>query len=88
VLLSASPIGLEVRVMDRGFGIPDDEAERIFERFYRSERTSGLAGGAGMGLAVCKRLIEAMSGVIWARSREGGGLEVGFSLPLYEEQEV
>lgn len=88
VLLSASGLGLEVRVLDRGFGIPDDEAERIFERFYRSERTSGLAGGAGMGLAVCKRLIEAMSGEIWARSREGGGLEVGFSLPLYEEQEV
>ena len=88
VELRGAPQGLEVRVLDRGFGISDEEAERIFERFYRSERTSSLAGGAGMGLAVCKRLIEAMSGSIWARSREGGGLEVGFSLPLYEEQEA
>lgn len=74
-----------LRVRDRGFGIGAEEAERIFERFYRSNRTAKLAGGAGMGLAVCKRLVEAMSGQIWARPREGGGLEVGFSLPLYEE---
>jgi PAS domain S-box-containing protein len=88
VHLRAAAGRVDVLVMDRGFGVPEDEAERIFERFYRSERTSGLAGGAGMGLAVCKRLIEAMSGEIWARSREGGGLEVGFSLPLYEEHEA
>ncbi len=79
--------GVVVRVLDRGFGIGEDEAERIFERFYRSERTAKLAGGAGMGLAVCKRLIEAMNGRIWARSRSAGGLEVGFSLPPYEEME-
>jgi PAS domain S-box-containing protein len=76
-----------IRVLDHGFGIGQEETERIFERFYRSDRTAKLAGGAGMGLAVCKRLIEAMSGQIWARPREGGGLEVGFSLPLYEETE-
>jgi signal transduction histidine kinase len=76
-----------IRVLDHGFGIGQEEAERIFERFYRSDRTAKLAGGAGMGLAVCKRLIEAMSGQIWARPRQGGGLEVGFSLPFYEETE-
>ncbi|MEO9256660.1 MAG: ATP-binding protein, partial [Tepidiformaceae bacterium] len=74
-----------IRVLDHGFGIAQEESERIFERFYRSDRTATLAGGAGMGLAVCKRLIEAMSGQIWARPREGGGLEVAFSLPFYEE---
>jgi PAS domain S-box-containing protein len=77
-----------IRVMDRGFGIAPDETERIFERFYRSDRTAKLAGGAGMGLAVCKRLIEAMGGHIWATPREGGGLEAGFSLPFYEEDEL
>lgn len=76
-----------VRVLDRGFGIGAHEATRIFERFYRSDRTAKVASGAGMGLAVCKRLIEAMSGQIWARPREGGGLEVGFCLPVYEESE-
>jgi len=75
----------ELRVFDRGVGINPEEANLIFERFYRSERTSRLAGGSGVGLALCKRLIEAMSGQIWARPRDGGGLEVGFSLPLYEE---
>lgn len=86
--LRATPEGgVAVRVLDRGFGIGEDEVERIFERFYRSDRTAKLAGGAGMGLAVCKRLIEAMGGQIWARSRSAGGLEVGFSLPPYEEME-
>ena len=75
-----------VRVLDRGFGIAGDESSRIFERFYRSDRTSRLAGGAGLGLAVCKRLVEAMSGEIWALPREGVGLEVGFSLPTYQEE--
>ncbi|MEX0784821.1 MAG: PAS domain-containing protein [Dehalococcoidia bacterium] len=75
----------EFRVQDRGVGVDPEEVDLIFERFYRSERTSRLVGGSGVGLALCKRLIEAMSGQIWARPRDGGGLEVGFSLPLYEE---
>lgn len=75
----------EIKVLDRGVGIEPAETQLIFERFYRSERTARLVGGSGVGLALCKRLVEAMSGQIWARPREGGGLEVGFSLPLYEE---
>jgi signal transduction histidine kinase len=78
--------GAAIRVLDRGFGIADGEANRIFERFYRSDRTSRLAGGAGLGLAVCKRLVETMSGEIWAVPREEGGLEVGFSVPAYKEE--
>jgi signal transduction histidine kinase len=88
VVLRASAGGAEVAVLDRGFGVSTEEAERIFERFYRSDRTSRLAGGAGLGLAVCKRLVEAMGGEVWARPREGGGLEVGFSLPAYREEGV
>jgi PAS domain S-box-containing protein len=79
---------IAVRVLDRGPGIPAEETERIFERFYRAEHTSRLASGAGMGLAVCKRLVTAMAGEIWACPREGGGLEVGFRLPLYTEEEL
>ncbi len=88
VLLGPCGNGAAVRVLDRGFGIAADEGTRIFERFYRSERTSRLAGGAGLGLAVCKRLVETMSGEIWATPREGGGVEVAFSLPGYEEEEI
>ena len=86
MVLAGCDEGATIRVMDRGFGIGEGEASRIFERFYRSDRTSRLAGGAGLGLAVCKRLVEAMSGEIWAKPREGGGLEVGFSLPTYQEE--
>ena len=42
-----------------------------------------VAGGAGIGLFVCRRLVEAMSGRIWARPRDGGGSEFGFWLPRY-----
>ena len=88
VILGCCGDGASVRVLDRGFGIAGDETTRIFERFYRSERTSRLAGGAGLGLAVCKRLVETMSGEIWATPRDGGGVEVAFSLPGYEEEEI
>ncbi|HML97327.1 MAG TPA: ATP-binding protein [Tepidiformaceae bacterium] len=86
IVIRACPGGAEVAVLDRGFGVPPGEADRIFERFYRSDRTARLASGAGLGLAVCKRLVEAMSGQVWARPRDGGGLEVGFSLPPYNEE--
>jgi signal transduction histidine kinase len=84
VVLHAEPDGASVRVLDRGFGVAEGEATRIFERFYRSDRTAKLASGAGLGLAVCKRLVEAMEGEVWALPREGGGLEVGFRLPAYQ----
>lgn len=88
IVVRACPGGAEVAVLDRGFGVAPGEADRIFERFYRSDRTARLASGAGLGLAVCKRLVEAMSGQVWARPRGGGGLEVGFSLPSYHEEGV
>jgi signal transduction histidine kinase len=72
-----------ISVMDRGPGIPLEEVDLIFERFYRSHGTANQAGGAGIGLTVCKRLVEAQSGRIWAEPREGGGLIVSFSLPRY-----
>jgi K+-sensing histidine kinase KdpD len=71
-----------VRVSDRGTGVPDGELPLIFDRFYRSsDAVASQVSGKGLGLTVCKRLIEALSGEIWAVNREGGGLEVGFTLP-------
>jgi PAS domain S-box-containing protein len=75
-----------VRVLDRGPGIDPAEAERLFEVFYRSERTSRVAG-SGIGLFVAHRLVESIGGTIWARPREdGSGAEFGFRLqPMTED---
>jgi PAS domain S-box-containing protein len=72
---------VEVRVLDRGTGIGPEETELIFESFYRSPVNSRTAEGRGLGLTLCKRLVEIHRGDIWSRLRAGGGLEVGFRLP-------
>ena len=69
-----------VRVTDDGPGFPDEEAERVFDLFFRSQGTAAAAAGAGIGLFVCARLIRAMGGRIWATPIEGGGAEFGFTL--------
>lgn len=74
-------------VSDRGPGVAETDADRIFDRFFRGASTQKVASGAGMGLAVCKRLVEAMSGTIRAENREGGGLAVTFTVPLYGPEE-
>jgi signal transduction histidine kinase len=75
--------GAIVRVLDGGDGVSPDEAEALFRPFYRSSRTLGVSAGAGVGLYVCRRLVETMGGHMWARPREGGGSEFGFWLPAY-----
>lgn len=76
----------EMSVLDRGSGIAPEDIERIFEPFFRSKSTAAQAAGIGLGLSVCKRLVDAQRGELWARPRPGGGTEIGFSLPLYEEK--
>jgi signal transduction histidine kinase len=68
-------------IQDRGPGVAAGEAEIVFQPFYRSRRTSGNVGGAGIGLAVCKLLVQAQSGRIWTRPRRGGGSAFEFTLP-------
>jgi len=74
-----------VRVLDDGPGFPADETNRLFELFYRSPGTATAAGGAGIGLFVCARLIAAMGGRIWAAPRPEGGAEFGFALAELDE---
>ena len=74
-----------VRVLDRGPGVDPNEADRLFELFYRSKRTAGTAG-SGIGLFLAHRLIESMEGTIWARPRaDGPGAEFGFTLQPIDE---
>jgi two-component system phosphate regulon sensor histidine kinase PhoR len=73
-----------VSVLDSGPGIDGNEAEKLFDLFYRSPSAKGVPGGAGIGLFVCRHLVEAMGGRIWARARPEGGAEFGFALPVIE----
>ena len=79
-----------VSIADQGVGIPKGNVEKIFGRFYRVDkaRTRKL-GGTGLGLAIAKEMVEAHGGRIWARSIEGKGTTIFFSLPyvMYEEDE-
>ena len=70
-------------VRDEGLGIPLDQQERIFEKFYRldPDMTHGV-GGTGLGLYVCRELIEGMAGEIWVESEPGRGSTFCFELPL------
>jgi PAS domain S-box-containing protein len=79
---------IHVVVLDQGPGFPAEESNRLFELFYRSPHTATRASGAGIGLFVCKRLIQAMGGRVWARPRPEGGSEFGFALKVFNEEEL
>ncbi len=71
---SSSAVGMLFSVQDEGIGIPADKLDIIFEPFERADTSSSRKfGGAGVGLAIARRLVEAMGGRIWAVSRAGHG---------------
>jgi two-component system sensor histidine kinase KdpD len=70
---------VEVVVADRGPGLPAGEEERIFEKFVRG---AGTGRGVGLGLAICRAIVAAHGGRIWAENRTGGGAAFRFTLPL------
>jgi two-component system, OmpR family, phosphate regulon sensor histidine kinase PhoR len=75
------PLGMVVvSVRDTGAGIPPDALPRIFERFYKTDR-SRSGGGTGLGLSISRHLVEAHGGKIWAESEVGKGSTFYFSLP-------
>ncbi|WP_042147728.1 cell wall metabolism sensor histidine kinase WalK [Paucisalibacillus sp. EB02] len=72
-----------VSITDQGMGIAYDKLEKIFERFYRVDKARNRKlGGTGLGLAISKELVEAHHGKIWAKSSEGKGTTILFTLPL------
>jgi two-component system, OmpR family, sensor histidine kinase KdpD len=72
---------VEVEVTDTGPGFPVDDLDKIFDRFYRGTGAPEKRG-YGLGLAICRAVVEAHKGRIWAENRAGGGATVRFTLPL------
>jgi two-component system, OmpR family, phosphate regulon sensor histidine kinase PhoR len=75
---------VQVEVADEGIGIPAQEQERIFRKFYRAESGADArgAGGTGLGLFIARGLVSAMGGRLWVSSAEGEGSRFAFELPL------
>jgi signal transduction histidine kinase len=82
VRATAVPIGVQVVVSDTGEGIRSEDIPYLFERFFRGERSRNRAtGGAGLGLAIAKGIVEAHGGQIWVESQRGHGARFTFTLP-------
>jgi signal transduction histidine kinase len=87
VHLVEEPAKIIVAIADEGIGLPPDKIERIFERFYQIDGTSRRRfGGAGIGLAIVKRIIDAHEGHIWVESEVNKGSTFFFSLPNHQEE--
>jgi signal transduction histidine kinase len=76
-----------VHVLDRGIGIAPESADEVFTTFFRTDEARRAASGMGVGLSVCKRIVDGQGGRIWAGPRDGGGSDVGFALPLSADHE-
>ncbi|MDY6865703.1 MAG: sensor histidine kinase [Halobacteriota archaeon] len=71
---------VEVSMIDTGIGVPPNDLEKIFEKFYQAENAVAKTGSTGLGLSICKGIIEAHNGWIWAESKQGLGCKFVFRL--------
>jgi two-component system sensor histidine kinase CpxA len=78
---------VEIKLQDRGPGVPEEAVSRLFEPFYRPEAARNRnTGGSGLGLAITKRCLESCGGSVTANNREGGGLVVRITVPQKYER--
>jgi len=78
---------VQVSISDQGIGIPRDKLEAVFEKFYRVDSPlKSKVPGAGLGLSLCQRIVEAHGGRIWAESQENKGSTFHFTLPVKRER--
>jgi signal transduction histidine kinase len=75
-------VGTQVSIGDNGPGISENELSKLFDRFWRAEKSRNRAtGGSGLGLAIVKQLVTAHGGRVWAENLRGGGVQFHFTLP-------
>jgi two-component system sensor histidine kinase KdpD len=80
VSAAAAPGAVEIEVADDGPGLPAGQEERVFEKFFRAD--SSQRRGFGLGLAICRAIVNAHGGRISAANRPQGGVAFRFSLPI------
>ncbi|MBI4601284.1 MAG: HAMP domain-containing protein [Planctomycetes bacterium] len=83
VVLERAVDRVRVSVEDRGVGIPPEDLEAVFDKFVQSKRTKSGAGGTGLGLTICREIVSAHGGRIWAENRPEGGAAIRFELPIH-----
>jgi signal transduction histidine kinase len=71
-----------VSVRDQGAGVPENELENIFDKFVQSSKNMTGAGGTGLGLPICREIIAAHKGRIWAENNPDIGANISFEIPL------
>jgi len=81
IMAEASSFAVEISVADRGPGIPKGSENKLFEKFYRVQREAAQSG-VGLGLTICRAIIEAHGGTIQAQNRSTGGAVFSFIIPL------
>lgn len=91
VALALRPLSdrIEVGIADSGPGIPTEQREQVFERFRQlGDAMTGKPAGSGLGLSICRQLVEQMGGRIWCQGSPLGGVEFCFTLPTPEGAEA
>lgn len=83
---TASEKEILIEIADRGPGLPPGDEERIFDKFYRAGPAQ--EGGVGLGLTICRGIVQAHGGRIWAENRSGDGAVFRFTLPLEGTQPI
>jgi len=78
--------GYQVRVSDQGVGIPVEELDQVFDKFYQSVRNRNQSGSTGLGLAVCREIISLHHGRIWAENGSQQGTSILFRIPRQQPQ--
>ncbi|MBN1463825.1 MAG: PAS domain S-box protein [Paludibacteraceae bacterium] len=78
---------IQVEVHDQGKGIPQENIPQLFTKFYRVKKALEMEHGMGLGLYISKKIIDAHSGDIWAKSNEQEGTSFYFTLPIAEEDD-
>lgn len=85
IILESMDTQVVTTISDAGPGIPEDHREKIFERFTRlGDHLTRATGGVGLGLFICRRLVESMGGTIWMEPSKEGGSAFKFTMPTYD----